>query len=75
MATLRWELFYICETPLSPRQDDTLPQAANLQEGHLPIQRARNTKKKTDHHRSVVHWLGDRDSNPNYLIQSQAFYR
>ena len=20
-------------------------------------------------------WLGDRDSNPNYLIQSQAFYR
>jgi len=20
-------------------------------------------------------WLGNRDSNPNYLIQSQAFYR
>ena len=23
----------------------------------------------------VFRWLGDRDSNPNYLIQSQAFYR
>ena len=23
----------------------------------------------------VFAWLGNRDSNPNYLIQSQAFYR
>ena len=23
----------------------------------------------------MIHWLGCRDSNPNYLIQSQASYR
>lgn len=27
------------------------------------------------HWEAILWWLGNRDSNPNYLIQNQAFYR
>ena len=35
---------------------------------------ASNTNRHADAWRRFI-WLGDRDSNPNYLSQNQAFYR
>jgi hypothetical protein len=46
--------------------------------GHIPIEQRIKTRQTRFVRRILMRysvWLGDRDSNPNYLIQSQAFYR